>query len=280
MIGVHGQPQFQQNGAMKYNGLVDIGVNLTHRRFDADRGEVIERAAAAGVDYLVVTGVSATQSAEALALAGRDAARRRATVGVHPHHASDWAAAGPAALESLLAHPVAAAVGETGLDYNRDFAPRAVQREAFAGQLGLAARLGRPVFLHQRDAEADFLAILAEYRPHLSAAVLHCFTGDAGFLAASLELDLHIGITGWICDERRGGALRECIGAIPAERLMIETDAPFLLPRDLAAKPRDRRNEPAYLGHVLETVAALRGESAGALAATTAATSRAFFGFN
>lgn len=263
---------------MKYNGLVDIGVNLTHRRFDHDRHEVIERASAAGVAWMILTGVNLSESRAAVAMAGQHPQSMRATVGLHPHHADEWRDDTPDELAALLAEPGAVAVGETGLDYFRDFSPRAAQRQAFEAQLELAARTGRPAFLHQRDAEADFLAIVETYRPHLTAAVLHCFTGDGALLEACLGLDLHIGITGWVSDERRGTALRACVPEIPAGRLMIETDAPFLLPRDLADKPPDRRNEPAFLAHVLESVAALRQDDPATLAARTAANTRAFFG--
>ncbi|MEX0430535.1 TatD family hydrolase [Spiribacter insolitus] len=263
---------------MKYNGLVDIGVNLTHRRFDEDRAAAIERAAAAGVTSMILTGVSLEESRAAVAMAAEHPDAMRATVGVHPHHADEWSEDSVPLLEALSEAPAAAAIGETGLDYFRDFSPRPVQRHAFAAQLELAARLGCPAFLHQRDAEADFLAIMKEYRPHVPAAVLHCFTGDQALLEGCLELDLHIGVTGWVTDQRRGGALRECLPNIPDGRLMIETDAPFLLPRGLPAKPANRRNEPAFLPHVLEAVARLRGGDPDALGRMTASTSRKFFG--
>jgi TatD DNase family protein len=179
-----------------------------------------------------------------------------ATAGVHPHHAGEYDAHTGAALRALLENKVVVAVGECGLDYFRDFAPRAAQREAFRAQLEIAAALGKPVFLHQRDAHAEFVEILAPWRARLAGGVAHCFTGGAVELDAYLRLDLHIGVTGWVCDERRGGELRSVLPRIPFDRLLLETDAPYLLPRDLEPKPRDRRNEPAYLVHVLERVAA------------------------
>lgn len=263
---------------MVYSGLVDIGVNLTHRRFDRDRATVMSRASAAGVTQLVLTGVSLEESEAALALAEDNRPMLSSTAGVHPHHASEWTEASALRLRACLEKPAAVAVGETGLDYFRDFSPRAAQCEAFEAQLSIAAATGYPAFLHQRDAEADFLAILGRYRDQLSGAVIHCFTGDEAFLSRCLDLDLHIGVTGWVCDERRGEALRRSLPAVPDHRLMIETDAPFLLPRDLPDKPGDRRNEPAFLAHVLETVADLRGQDPVWLAEQTADTSRAFFG--
>jgi len=258
--------------------LIDIGVNLTHKRFRRDRDEVIQRAADAGVARMVLTGVDLAGSEAALALARTHPGRLTTTVGVHPHHAAEWSPETEAGLRRLLADPAAVAAGETGLDFFRDFSPRPAQEAAFEAQLALAAESGRPAFLHQREAEQRFLAILRAHRDALPGAVLHCFTGDRELLHSCLELDLHIGVTGWICDERRGEALRACVADIPAERLMIETDAPFLLPRDLDPRPRDGRNEPAFLPHVLRAVAALRGETPAAVAESTRATAERFFG--
>ena len=262
---------------MQYNDLIDIGVNLTHARFNADREAVIERATAAGVAGMILTGVNLAESESAAALAEAWPGLMHATAGIHPHHADQWSSAAADTLRALIERPSTVAVGETGLDYNRDFSPRPDQRAAFAAQLEIAAASQSPVFLHQRDADADFLAILREHRAALPAVVLHCFTGDRALLEACLALDVHIGITGWVADERRGAELRRCVPDIPIDRLMIETDAPFLLPGNLPDPPAKRRNEPGFLPHVLEAVAALRDESAIRLAAATTATSRRFF---
>jgi TatD DNase family protein len=238
--------------------LVDIGANLTHDSFDGDRSEVIERAAAAGVRRAIVTGASVTGSAQAVELSEARPGVLYATAGVHPHHAADFDSHTVSALDALLANKAVVAVGECGLDYFRDFSPRAAQREAFRAQLELAIRHAKPVFLHQRDAHEDFLALLApSIRDLTRGGVAHCFTGGPAELEAYLELGLYIGVTGWVCDERRGGALREAVPRIPLDRLLIETDAPYLLPRDLVPKPAHRRNEPAFLPHVLERVAQL-----------------------
>jgi TatD DNase family protein len=262
---------------MAYSNLIDIGVNLTHRRFDEDRAAVLGRARAAGVARMVLTGTNATESQAAAELAAHHPDHLTSTAGVHPHEASTWSQTTHDVIVELAGRKQTVAIGETGLDYCRDFSPRSDQRACFAAQLEIAATQRLPAFLHQRDAEADFLAIIRQHRDALPGAVLHCFTGPRSLLQACLDLDLHIGVTGWICDERRGGALRDCIADIPADRLMIETDAPFLLPRDMARKPASRRNEPAYLGHVLETVAALRGVSAADLAASTTRVAARFF---
>lgn len=260
--------------------LVDIGVNLTHRQFDRDRTEIIDRAVAAGVTTLVVTGADAEGSRAALQLAREHSRRLWATAGVHPHHARQWSTATASELRELAADPRVVAVGETGLDFNRDFSPRSVQEHAFARQLELAVELQYPVFLHQRDAQGRFLAILGEYRDHLVDAVVHCFTGGREELWPYLDLDLYIGITGWLCDERRGEPLRACVSAIPESRLMIETDAPFLLPRDLEPRPRDGRNEPEFLPHILHRLAQLRRCDAQQLAASTTEAALRFFRIN
>jgi TatD DNase family protein len=257
--------------------LVDIGINLTHDSYDADRAEVLARARAAGLVHLVVTGSTAASSRAAAALAATDPQFLSATAGVHPHHAAELGAEDLPALREIAALPGVCAVGECGLDYFRDLAPRPVQRRAFELQLRLAIDTGRPLFLHQRDAHDDFLAVLRAVGRDLPAAVAHCFTGSAAESEAYLELGLHIGITGWACDERRGAHLLEVVRRIPAERLMLETDGPYLLPRTLRPKPPHRRNEPAFLAEICRVVAGARGETAQSLAAATTGTARVFF---
>jgi len=257
--------------------LWDIGANLANKAFRSDVAGVVARARAAGVEQIVVTGTSIPGSEAALAVA-RDHGLL-STAGVHPHSASSWGPHADAAIRDLAKRPEVVAIGECGLDFDRDFSPRDAQARAFEAQLAIACELGLPVFLHERAAHDAFAAILARYRPKLTRAVVHCFTGDGHALARYLELDCHIGITGWICDERRGTHLRELVKTIPRERLMLETDAPYILPRDLprSARPPGGRNEPMTLPHVLRTVAACRGEDAADLARSTTETARAFF---
>jgi TatD DNase family protein len=257
--------------------LVDIGANLTHESFRPDLDAVLGRARAAGVAQLVVTGASRQGSEDALALARRHPGLLYATAGVHPHHAGDYDADTDTLLRALAREPEVRAVGEAGLDYFRDYSPRAAQQFAFERQLGIALETGKPLFAHQREAHDDFIAILRPLRDRLSRVVVHCFTGERRELFECLDLDCDIGITGWICDERRGTHLKDLVRSIPAHRLMIETDAPYLLPRDLPHKPSHRRNEPMYLPHVARAVAQARGETVDALAATTTATARSFF---
>jgi TatD DNase family protein len=256
--------------------LIDIGINLAHDSFDADRDHVIERARQAGVVQMVVTGSSEESTRKAIDLARTHPGYLFATSGVHPHHAADLTKEALPTLESAAREAEVVAVGECGLDYFRDFSPRDLQRRAFAWQLEIAAKVGKPVFLHQRDAHEDFFAILKEHK--VTRGVAHCFTSGEKERDAYLELGLHIGITGWINDERRGLHLREVVKGIPADRLMLETDAPYLLPRDIKPAPKTRRNEPHYLPHVARAVAAARGEQVEAVAKASTATARAFFG--
>lgn len=257
--------------------LVDIGANLTHDSFDDDFDDVLFRADQAGIVQMVITGASASGSEEAADIATRFD-HLYATAGIHPHHADETDQATINRLKELLQLEHVVAVGETGLDYFRDFSPRADQVASFEKHIELAIELGMPMFLHERDAYPAFADVLRNYRDDLGPVVVHCFTGEDDALFAYLDLDCHIGITGWICDERRGEHLLELVREIPADRLMIETDAPYLLPRNLKPKPKSRRNEPMYLKAVCETVARCRGVGYDELARTTTATAQAFFG--
>ncbi|HEX3847907.1 MAG TPA: TatD family hydrolase [Steroidobacteraceae bacterium] len=258
--------------------LIDIGSNLTHESFASDRDAVLARAAAAGVTRQIVTGTDLASSSQGASLAAAARGVLWSTAGFHPHHAAGFDAAAAAAIAELASRPQVVAVGECGLDYFRDLSPRDAQRRAFAAQLELAARIGKPVFLHQRDAHGDFVAILREHRAHLVGGVAHCFTGGRAELEDYVQLDLRVGVTGWVNDERRGARLREAVPHIPAERLLLETDAPYLLPRDLDPPPKSRRNEPAYLAHIAGAVARLRGESVESLAAAATSNAIRLFG--
>ncbi len=256
--------------------LVDIGVNLGHRSFQTDRADVIERAFAAGVHTMVITGASLAGSRQACQLAGEYPGRLFATAGVHPHESRHCTEETLAELRRLATLENVMAVGECGLDFNRDFSPRPQQEKWFEAQVALAEELGMPLFLHERDAHERFCEILRSARK-TAPAVLHCFTGTAKELRVCLDMGLHIGITGWICDERRGTHLRELVREIPLERLMLETDAPFLLPRTMPAQPKNGRNEPAFLPYVLDTVAECLGRPAQEIALATSRTAREFF---
>lgn len=262
--------------------LVDIGINLTDSAFDADRTDIIRSALAAQVSTLIVTGTDLRHSRLALALCQQWQGPLFCTAGVHPHYARHWNDEHEQALRMLAAQPQVVAIGETGLDFNRNLSPPPVQASVFEKQLQLAVDTGLPLFLHERDALEDQVALLKKYRHQVAGGVVHCFTGTADALREYNALDLHIGITGWICDERRGLHLRELVREIPRDRLLLETDAPYLIPRDLPAlnqkpKPKSRRNEPRHLPHIAQTVADCLNLPLAELAEITTANARRLF---
>jgi TatD DNase family protein len=259
--------------------LVDSCFNFTNESFRKDEAAVIQRAIDAGVTTMMVTGSSADESLAGIQLAERYPENLYTTVGVHPHLSKEWQTNTLERLRKLAQHSRVKAIGETGLDYNRNFSPQKDQRYAFEQQMELACELDLPLFLHERDAHEEFTALLRQYRKDLNAVVVHCFTGNEDQLETYLEMDLHIGITGWICDERRGVHLQELITRIPSNRLMIETDAPYLVPRHLRPQPKARRNEPAFLPHILETVARSLDLDPTSVAQATTATARRFYRF-
>jgi len=256
--------------------LIDIGANLTHDSFDHDFDDVLRRAHDASVNQMVVTGASIESSELAAELANRYE-QLFATAGIHPHHAEETSHDSIATLGGLLENDMVKAVGETGLDFFRDFSPRPAQIKSFEQHIELAIETGLPMFLHERDAHPTFVEVLSGYRDDLSDLVVHCFTGGKKALHAYLDLDCHIGITGWICDERRGQHLLTLVKDIPGERLMIETDAPYLMPRNIKPKPKTRRNEPRYLSAVCETVAKCRDATIDEVASQTTDNARRFF---
>ncbi len=256
--------------------LVDIGANLTHDSFARDLEAVVQRSRAANVTTLIVTGTDLAHAEQAVALAQRFPGVY-ATAGVHPHDASRWNTDLAAGMAELHRRPEVVAVGECGLDFNRNFSTPLEQERAFEAQLGLAAESGKPLFIHERDAGRRMREMLKAWRDDIADAVVHCFTADRDTLHGSLDLDLHIGLTGWICDERRGHHLRELVQEIPLERLMVETDCPYLRPRDLPAKLKGRRNEPALLPWIVREIAHWRGNDEAELGRATSATARRFF---
>lgn len=235
--------------------MIDIGANLTHDSFDDDRDTVIAEAKDVGVNTFIITGSDLTCSQKAIQLAYQYPDCCYATAGIHPHHAKDYNQSVSAELQELLHDKKVVAVGETGLDYFRDFSPRPQQIKSFEGHIEWAIETGLPMFLHQRDAHVDFLPILKQYRDQLSDVVVHCFTDSQQALYDYLDLDCYIGITGWICDERRGQHLIQLVHDIPLNRFLIETDSPYLMPRNLKPKPKSRRNEPKYLPHIAAFIA-------------------------
>jgi TatD DNase family protein len=257
--------------------LIDIGANLTHPAFHDDLPDVLARAREAGVGSIVVTGTSVPESTHALKVASAYPSAIYATAGVHPHHARECDERTIPALRVLARQPRVVAVGECGLDFNRNYSPHPDQEKWFEAQVDLAIELNKPLFLHSRDAASTFANLLRR-KQNLPPAVAHCFTGNREELHAYLDLGLYIGVTGWICDERRGKHLLELVRDIPADRLMLETDSPYLTPRDLRPQPKARRNEPAFLPHVLRTVARCVGKPVEQVADETTRNARLFFG--
>jgi TatD DNase family protein len=261
--------------------LIDIGVNLSNSRFDQDRAEVLQRAQDAGVEKLILTGTSVSESESVVELCRQFADRfpemLYATAGIHPHDAKALNRESISTLKALATEPYVVAMGEMGLDFNRNFSTPAQQEKAFEAQLELAAELQLPVFLHERDAADRQLQILRTYRDHLVDAVTHCFTGPKEALYGYLDLDMYIGVTGWVCDNKRGTELQELVADIPLQRLMVETDAPYLLPKTMPEPPKGKRNEPAFLPWVVSTIAEHRNESAEEIAQRTSENSIRFF---
>jgi TatD DNase family protein len=253
--------------------VIDVGANLTHAAFRADLDKVVARARDAGVSPIVVTGTTVQESHAALETATRFGLY--ATAGVHPHHAKECNAGTLPALRELAQDARIVAIGECGLDFNRNYSPHPDQEKWFVAQLELGIELGKPLFLHSRDAHPRFAEILKALG--VKKAVAHCFTGGKEELHACLDLGLYIGITGWICDERRGRHLLELVREIPRDRLLLETDSPYLTPRDLRPQPRARRNEPAFLPHIAQTVARAVGRPVAEVAAETSRNARTLF---
>jgi TatD DNase family protein len=250
--------------------VIDIGANLTHPAFRDDLDAVLARARQAGVETIVVTGTTVEDSRQASALG------LPFTVGVHPHHARDCGPETIPQLKSLAGNPHCVAIGECGLDFNRNYSPHPDQEKWFVAQLELGLSLAKPLFLHSRDAHPRVAEILKSHG--VKRAVAHCFTGEREELRAYLELGLYIGITGWICDERRGKHLLELVKEIPRDKLLLETDAPYLTPRDMKPQPKARRNEPAFLVHIANAVARTLGRSAEEIAEETTRNARMLFG--
>jgi TatD DNase family protein len=257
---------------------IDIGVNLTNRSLLGDLDAVMRRALDAGVLQMVVTGTSIAESRAAIELCRRYPERLVSTCGIHPHHASEWHGDSYDELREMARRDCVRAIGETGLDFNRNYSPPEAQEQAFERQMQLAADLQLPLFCHQRDAHRRFHEMLLGCRDRLGRVVVHCFTDSREALVDYLDLDCYIGVTGWICDERRGVELRRLVRLIPADRLLLETDAPYLLPRNLEPKPASRINEPAYLPHILAEVALCQNRPAEELAHDCLQNSRTFFG--
>jgi len=242
--------------------LIDIGVNLTNSRFHHDIDDVLLRAKNAGLTQLIVTGTSVDESESALALCQKFPDYLSCTAGVHPHDADAVSANFIQQLSDLAQDEHVKAIGECGLDFNRNFSTPENQIAVFKKQILLASELSKPLFLHQRDAFEPWLALLKPYLDKVPAMITHCFTGDSEQLKTCVDHGMYVGITGWVCDERRGAQLQAAVKTLPLNRLLLETDAPYLTPRNIRPKPKSSRNEPSYLPFVVNKVSELTGYSA------------------
>ncbi len=257
--------------------IIDIGANLTSASFNTDLDDVIQRAKNHSVNHIIVTGTNLEESFQAAELCEQYPEYLFSTAGCHPHYSKNFKASDLDQFKLLSQKKQVVAIGECGLDFNRNFSPQDVQLDVFKQQLELAIEVQLPVFLHQRDAHDEFLSILEEYRSQLTKVVVHCFTEGVEALNDYLDLDCYIGVTGWVCDESRGSALRKAVPVIPDNRLLIETDAPYLFPKTIKPKPKKSRNEPMNLLHVCEAVANLRNQQVAEVAISTFTNSCDFF---
>lgn len=261
--------------------MIDIGINLTNKQFNDEADSIIERALDAGVSQMILTGTSIRNSELSSKIAKQYPDILYSTAGIHPHDAKSFDHQSIAKLRSLLKMPHVISVGECGLDFDRDFSPRPKQEECYKAQLELAIEIQKPLFLHERAAFQRFMAVTQDYLPQLPKAVVHCFTGNLTEAKTYLDKGFYLGFTGAISDSNRFSQLKEVIQFVPLDRMMIETDAPFMLPKnvpkDELTKYHERRNEPAFLPYVAKTIAQFKGISLDTVAEGCRKTTREFF---
>jgi len=268
--------------------MIDIGVNLTPKLFqtknpssqEAELAKFVTQCQSERLSAMIAIGTSVKESLRAALQARQYPGYIFATAGVHPHDAKHLDGAGKKELEQLIQSPEVVAVGEMGLDFNRNFSPPEIQESVFAFQLDLNRTDQKPLYLHERDATSRQIEIMQAHRNCFTSGVMHCFTGNKDTLKRYLDLGLHIGITGWVCDERRGVDLVEAVKYIPADRLLAETDSPYLLPRTLRPKPRHGRNQPWYVREVIRRIAEIRGVNIEEMTAVTQSNAKALFNLN
>lgn len=257
--------------------MIDIGLNLTEDQFLGKERDVLTRAVEAGVKQMILTGGSVDGSERALAMAKKHEHILFSTAGVHPHDAKTFDDTSAERLRALYKDPQVIAVGECGLDFDRNYSDPADQYRAFETQLSLAEENDLPIFLHERAAHREFIDVMKQYPALIDRAVVHCFTGDKEQLKNYLDLGFHIGVTGWVCDPKRGIDLRDALQYMPLDRLMIETDAPYLIPKNLKPKPKSRTNEPMYLPHIGREIANIMQVEEAVFFETVATNTKRFF---
>ena len=237
--------------------VADIACNFTNERFDKDLDEVINKAITNKITKFGLICSRLSDLDRLLEIYNQYSKDMFFTIGIHPHHANEINDEYLKNLKEAVINNNPHAIGETGLDFFRNLSTYDEQIYAFEEQIKIAIDTNKPLFLHQRDSHDDFIKILREYSSDINKAVVHCFTGTQEQLEDYLELDCYIGVTGWICDEKRNVELRKTIKNIPLEKLMIETDCPYLIPKNLPNKPKNNRNEPINLNHIVNEIAVL-----------------------
>ncbi len=235
--------------------MIDIGVNINHKEYINNLDCMLLECEEAGVEGIVCIASNLNES-QSLKTICENHHRMWFTLGCHPHQAKTWNKTSSATLTDFIEEKRPIAIGETGLDFNRNFSTRSEQIYAFEEQIEIAQEYHLPLYLHERNAHSELLNILKQHHPNCVRGIIHCFTGTKEELAAYLDLGLYIGVTGWVCDERRGQSLQKAIPHIPTDKLLLETDSPYLLPRNI--QPRPRRNHPKYLPWVAKEIARLK----------------------
>ncbi|ATN04042.1 hydrolase TatD [Chryseobacterium indologenes] len=258
------------------NTYIDIGINLTNKQFCNEHDEIINRALDQGVDHMILTGTSVRGSKESAQIAEEYPGILFSTAGIHPHDAKSLTDQSIRELKNLLEQDHVISVGECGLDFDRDFSPRPIQEKCYKAQLELAIEVNKPLFLHERAAFKRLNEITDEYISQLPEAAVHCFTGTLDEAKIYLDKGFYLGFTGAISDERRFKHLEEVIRYVPLDRMMIETDAPFMLPKNMP-RIQNRRNEPSFLPYVAQTIARLKRIEISEVADETTETARQFF---
>ncbi len=258
------------------NTYIDIGINLTNKQFYNEHEEIISRALDHGIEHMILTGTSIRGSRESAEIAEEYPEILFSTAGIHPHDAKSFNEQSISELRKLLKQDHVVSVGECGLDFDRDFSPRPIQEKYYQAQLELAVEVNKPLFLHERSAFKRFNEITDDYLSQLPEAVVHCFTGTLNEAKTYLDKGFYLGFTGAISDEKRFKHLEDVIKYVPLDRMMIETDAPFMLPKNMPGR-QNRRNEPSFLPYVAQTIAHLKKISISEVADETTETARNFF---
>ena len=259
------------------NNLFDIACNFSSNRFESDLNEVIKRAKDNNVTKFLLVSASLKDAEKVNKIYQDNIDSCFLTIGAHPHHANEFNSSSPSEMKRLIEEYKPHSIGETGLDFFRNLSSFEEQSFAFEEQIRISIEFNKPLFLHQRDAHEDFVKIIKKYKSDIGNAVVHCFTGSQSELDTYLDLGFHIGLTGWVCDERRNVDLRNSLKNIPLDKLMIETDSPYLIPRNLKNKPKNNRNEPSYLPHIAEEIATVIGINRDKLIDATYKNSMNFF---